>query len=233
MFEAFTYSLEHSQEWNISPGGDVMLWLQISNSLIPRHRDDRRGSLLATRRWALVAPLVLALSLLLAIGTAATKSPAQAASSSTAHVTVPLYRSWNPTITDHFYTADYGKHQNAIRNLGYTDEGIVGYLLSTQQQQPRNTVPLYRLWNPTITDHFYTTDSAERNNAIRNLGYANEGTVGYLYRINAQAPGTVPLYRLWNPTITDHFYTTDSAEGDNAVRNLGYTYEGAIGKLYR
>lgn len=34
-----------------------------------------------------------------------------------------------------------------------------------------------------------------------------------------------PLYRLVNPKVGDHFYTTSASERDNAVARDGYTYE--------
>jgi CspA family cold shock protein len=37
------------------------------------------------------------------------------------------------------------------------------------------TVPLLRAFSPASVDHFYTTDVAERDNAVANVGYRNEG----------------------------------------------------------
>lgn len=42
----------------------------------------------------------------------------------------------------------------------------------------------------------------------------------------SQASNLVPFYRLYNPTVSDHFYTTSRSEADNAVRRLGYSDEG-------
>ena len=36
------------------------------------------------------------------------------------------------------------------------------------------------MYQPSIVDHFYTTSEAERENAINNLGYQDEGIVGYI-----------------------------------------------------
>jgi Repeat of unknown function (DUF5648) len=41
-------------------------------------------------------------------------------------------------------------------------------------------------------------------------GYTFSQTEGYVF--NYQAPGTVPLYRYWNPSVGDHFYTTQFDE---------------------
>jgi hypothetical protein len=61
---------------------------------------------------------------------------------------------------------------NAVTELGYADEETTGFIFPTQEL---HTVPLYRLYNTAIVDHFYTTNAAERDNAAQNLGYTNEG----------------------------------------------------------
>ncbi|KAG6837771.1 hypothetical protein H0H93_001698 [Arthromyces matolae] len=86
--------------------------------------------------------------------------------------------------------------------------------------------PFYRLYNPTVNDHFYTTNVAELNAA----GYNSEGISSYIY--TTLQPGTVPFYRLYNPTVFDHFYTTSANERDNAINNDGYNYEGIAGYVF-
>jgi len=85
------------------------------------------------------------------------------------------------------------------------------------------TVPFYRAYNG--RDHFYTTDLAERDNAISKLNYRSEGIACYVWP--SQQCGGVPFYRLFQPKTTgDHFYTTSASERDNAIKNLGYVSEG-------
>jgi hypothetical protein len=43
------------------------------------------------------------------------------------------------------------------------------------------STPLYRLRNPPPDAHFYTTSAAERDNAVNNLGYVDEGIAGYIW----------------------------------------------------
>ena len=74
-----------------------------------------------------------------------------------------------------------------------------------------------------VGDHFYTTSAAERDNAVANLGYINEGIACDV--LGAAGAGTTPLFRVFSPASGDHFYTTDVAERDNAVANLGYVDE--------
>ncbi len=42
-------------------------------------------------------------------------------------------------------------------------------------------IPLYRLYSETASDHFYTTSAAERDNAIAQYGYRDEGVAGYVW----------------------------------------------------
>ena len=41
--------------------------------------------------------------------------------------------------------------------------------------------PLYRVWHAGNDAHFYTTSAPERDNAVANLGYADEGVAGYVW----------------------------------------------------
>lgn len=95
-------------------------------------------------------------------------------------------------------------------------------------------VPLYRLWNPTINDHFYTMNVDEwtqKKDLIANIsGYNQEFIAGYVYR-NPVA-GTSPLYRLWWPAITDHYYLMDQAIRDALVQFFGLVGEGTAGNIY-
>ncbi|KAF9441390.1 hypothetical protein P691DRAFT_779818 [Macrolepiota fuliginosa MF-IS2] len=92
-------------------------------------------------------------------------------------------------------------------------------------------VPLLRLYNPTVLDHFYTTNVTEANNAVAApQGYTREGTAGLVFP--SPGTGTVPLYRLYNATIFDHFYTISASGVDFAVQVAGYTLEGVAGYVY-
>ncbi|KDR84285.1 hypothetical protein GALMADRAFT_237037 [Galerina marginata CBS 339.88] len=99
---------------------------------------------------------------------------------------------------------------------------------------PRLLVPLFRLWNPVKKDDFYTTSAPEKQNAIANDGYSDEGVAGYVWPTSTAGGQlqTIPFYRVYNPTVVNHFYTTSTAERDNAVNNLGYNNEGIAGYVY-
>jgi len=92
---------------------------------------------------------------------------------------------------------------------------------------------VYRLYKGETQNHFYTTNKSEKEKAVRNLGYRDEGIEWYAF--NQQVAGTTPLYRLYFPNDEheNHFYTTSKSERDNAHRNLGYRKEGVEGFLFK
>jgi hypothetical protein len=87
----------------------------------------------------------------------------------------------------------------------------------------RTLAPLHRYWNPTIGDHFYTTNWGELGGG--RYGWTYEGVQCDISPI-AQ-PGLVPLYRYWNAPAGDHFYTTNW--GELGSGRYGWAYEGIQG----
>jgi hypothetical protein len=81
-----------------------------------------------------------------------------------------------------------------------------------------------------MAGHFYTTNAVERDNAIHNLGYNDEGIAGYVY--TGPAAGPAPLYRAYHAATDAHFYTMSLAEMDNATNRLGYAAEGIACDVY-
>jgi len=45
-----------------------------------------------------------------------------------------------------------------------------------------DSIPLYRMYSPGGGNHFFTISAAERDNAVGNLGYLDEGTAGHVWR---------------------------------------------------
>lgn len=82
-----------------------------------------------------------------------------------------------------------------------------------------SSVPMYRLYNPNSGEHFYTSNSRERDSLVQS-GWYTEG-IGWV----APAYSNTPVYRLYNKKVGDHHYTTDSKERDSLVR-LGWQDEG-------
>ena len=135
---------------------------------------------------------------------------------------VPLLRAYHPTAMDHFYTTDANEMANAVKKLGYNQEGIATHVFTTQAL---NTIPLYRMFNGAVIDHFYTTSYLEVQSAAANSGYTYEGIAAYVYGFGA-CQG-VPFYRLYSSRATDHFYTTSTSEVNSAII-VGYKMEGIV-----
>jgi hypothetical protein len=85
------------------------------------------------------------------------------------------------------------------------------------------TSVLYRYYNRSNGDHFYTTNYNELG--AGNSGYRLEGNAGYVHL--TQSPGTIPLYRYYNSGNGDHFYTTTYSELGSG--GSGYISEGISG----
>lgn len=136
--------------------------------------------------------------------------------------TVPFYRYWNPSVTDHYYTTNFNE-------LGWAASGwefghIECYIYPTQQS---GTVPLYGYWNPSIGDHYFTTNFNELGNGA--YGWTLSGVSGYIYP--TQQSGTVPLHGYWNASIGDHFFTINLDElGPSGA--YGWTYSGIYGYVH-
>ena len=75
-------------------------------------------------------------------------------------------------------------------------------------------------------EHFYTVFATERNKAMTNYNYKNEGIACYVY--SKRLGKSKPLYRLLSKgnNAGDHFYTTSVSEGNNAIKQHNYVYEG-------
>jgi len=118
--------------------------------------------------------------------------------------TVPLYRLYSKQAGDHFYTIS----SDGLGSIGSWDpEGIAGWVYSGPVSSHRQ--PLYRWYKqssdkPIKTDHFYTTSTSEPTS---NSGYEFERIECYL-PIRGSV-GCVPLYRYYNPTLNDNYYTTN------------------------
>lgn len=82
---------------------------------------------------------------------------------------VPFYRSYNPSLGDHFYTTSWDE----AHVPGYNYEGISSYIYSSQIS---GTTPLYRSYGISTGDHFYTTSWTEANTP----GYIYEKVAGYV-----------------------------------------------------
>jgi hypothetical protein len=130
---------------------------------------------------------------------------------------MPFYRSYNPTVVDHYYITDV----NGITDHApsYALQEVAALVFVTQEE---STVQFYRLWSSAATDSFYTISTTERDNALKN-GYAVIATDPLVYIYPTQVCGSVPFYRLFHKTKLDNFYTTSESERQDFISNQGYT----------
>lgn len=129
----------------------------------------------------------------------------------------PLYRYWNKSTGNHFYTTD--KEELGFNNSSWVYEGVAAYVSATQQS---NMVPFYRFCKniqiflgPKYIDHYYT--------CLKSSGSSytlERDPMCYVY--STQINGTVPLKQYYNSSKYDHFYCVyPSSESLSA-----YSYNG-------
>jgi lysyl endopeptidase len=89
---------------------------------------------------------------------------------------------------------------------------------------PRSAV--YRFYNATMGDHFFTQSTAERDGIIAgNTPFSFEGVGFYAY--GSQVAGSSPVYRFYNTRTGEHFYTISAAERDYVIATYPeFSYEG-------
>jgi hypothetical protein len=92
-------------------------------------------------------------------------------------------------------------------------------------------IPVYRLESTgKVGGHFLTASSAEREQTIKRFHYRPEGIAFYI--LAKQAPGTEPMYRMFDPHTEDHFYTASTAEEKEAKQRDGFKTEGVLGYVW-
>ena len=87
------------------------------------------------------------------------------------------------------------------------------------QAEGSTGVTMYRLYNPNSGEHFYTSNSTEKDNLVTE-GWSDEG-IGWV----APEKSNTPVYRLYNANAGDHHYTMDAKERDNLI-SAGWKDEG-------
>lgn len=113
---------------------------------------------------------------------------------------VNMYRLYNQTTHEHFYTANL-QEKNHLTTVGWKYEGI-GWVA------PKSGKPVYRMYNPGAKDHHYTLNANEKDFLVK-AGWKYEGIGWY-----SDEKHTVPVYRDYNPKLTSgaHNYTADANE---------------------
>jgi hypothetical protein len=121
-----------------------------------------------------------------------------------------MYRAYNIERDFHFFTQNRLEFQSAIA-AGWRDENTSQKGFSVTQEALPSTQLLNRLYNPNKGSHYYTLDTNERD-ALVNVGWLSEGTVGRLF--TTRVPGTTELFRLYNQNSGVHLFTIEASVKD-------------------
>ena len=135
---------------------------------------------------------------------------------------IPIYRSYLPSSGDRLLS----KWQNEGPNVGYVDEGVRFYIYESPCQW--GLIPLYRILNPSNSQHLYTISSNEHTTLL-NSGWTGEGSIGCVAQ-GAECDA-VKLMRLVG-TGAKHTYTADPTERDSLVSD-GWQEEGGLGYAWQ
>ena len=146
---------------------------------------------------------------------------------------MPLYSLTSATASDRLFTTDASEVERALQSGSYVvagDSPIIAYVYNNATARNiAGTVPLYRLYNAGGTDHYLTASWAEVESAA-GKGYAYEGVVGFAH--GTAACGAVPFYRIFQPEVLVHLFTTNATQRDASVSRRGYVDEGITGYVF-
>jgi RHS repeat-associated protein len=127
----------------------------------------------------------------------------------------------------------------AIRKSDTIKSNLRSFIYQPQKTSCPQWSPIYRLFKPSIVDHFYCTSPSHRDAAIAE-GYKLEKEEGYISIVpfEVKSPDSIRcIYRFAlqanNGLKTScHYYTTNDKEIDNRIIS-GMIYEGIIGYTYK
>ncbi|MCR4611755.1 MAG: hypothetical protein K5644_07640 [Lachnospiraceae bacterium] len=83
------------------------------------------------------------------------------------------------------------------------------------------SMPVYRLYNPNSSEHFYTTTYNEKV-SLEKAGWKYEGIA---WNAPIEGASDIPVYRMYNPNSGEHHYTKSLSEKKNLI-TLGWQFEG-------
>lgn len=149
-----------------------------------------------------------------AVAAPATSDMLQTAEPSYMSDTRAMYRLYNKSSGEHFYTASKTEERGLVKK-GWRYEGIAW------RAPKKSSTPVYRVYNPNSGDHHYTTSKGECNHLV-DAGWKYEGIGWY-----SDDEHGVPLYREYNKNAKtgSHNYTASRGEHNSLVEE-GWRDEG-------
>lgn len=120
-----------------------------------------------------------------------------------------MYRSYNATFDDHFYTPNEAEFLNARNKFGYADQASGRAGFGVANAQVAGSTPLYRLYNGNTGIHYYTLSLGERDALVAAKTFTSEGIVGYMFDTAGAAVGqtVTQVFHLYNKVSGGHLYT--------------------------
>jgi uncharacterized protein (TIGR03437 family) len=142
----------------------------------------------------------------------------------------PFYRLYSSTTLEHLYTTDSYEYA-VLGTRGWSQEGEIGQVLNGPKNiAGTDATPYYRLYNPSIFQHLWTTDRNEYFSLRQSTTYNPEGPIGYVFR--SSMTGSTPLYRLvyvYPPYY--HLWTIDANE-NSVLPTRGWSSEGVAAYIF-
>jgi hypothetical protein len=153
-----------------------------------------------------------------------------------------FFRAYNRRGEYHFYTTSQAEFEAVLRGPGFRDETTSQSGFNVVSDPTPGTSPIFRVFNFQTQRHYYTTNAAERDFLLGLVTPSNPqyGQIGWRYEKDEglifanQAPGTVPIYRLYNRPTGVHLYTESAAVRDAVLRQFPGIWEahGILGYAY-
>lgn len=139
---------------------------------------------------------------------------------------IPLYRFWSDRFKGHFYTADRAERDKVRATWAdtWTYEGIAYYVYPTDTTVA-DTVEVFRFWGPSVSHHFYTASSAERDkvNSLWSNTWSDEGARFRVPSIGVptETPPAPSTPATGTPTTTPSPPPTPSVTNPGDSKNCG------------
>ena len=133
-----------------------------------------------------------------------------------------VYRMYDPSRGEHFYTKDVSE-RDALILAGWQHESNADFIVVSATEEDAS--PVYRLYNPNDGGMHFYTDNAIEAIQLKANGWRYEGISHYVYSKNSSKG--ISQIRLYNPNSSngEHNWTTDLTEY-NMLRRLGWKDEG-------
>lgn len=140
-----------------------------------------------------------------------------------------LLSQWKPSIADPSRWAVV-RVTNAASVLDFFDTATQKQILAALKVIPSGPrVPLLRMYDPKVCNHYYTGKTLEEDRHLKGMGYISQPPIGKVYM--QPVPGTVPFYNIFiryhgkydwpHGPDSDDFYTINEEERATTIRNGG------------